>query len=63
MEILGQALGLLIEGCYRLVSNYGLAIVIFTFLTKVILLPVSIWVHKNSIKMVKMMPEINELKN
>lgn len=43
-------------------KNYGVAIVLFTFLSKIILLPVSIWVQKNSIKMVKMQPEINMLK-
>ncbi len=31
-------------------------------LSKVILLPISVWVQKNSIKMVKMQPEINMLK-
>lgn len=62
MEILGRILGYLIEFCYNILHNYGLAIVMFTLLTKVILFPLSIWVHKNSIKMVKMMPEINDLK-
>jgi len=48
--------------CYQICGNYGAAILLFTLLSKVILLPVSIWVHKNSIKMVKMQPEINFLK-
>lgn len=48
--------------CYRLVGNYGLAILLFTLLSKIVLLPLSIWVQKNSIKMVKLQPEINFLK-
>ena len=48
--------------CYSICSNYGIAIIIFTFLSKIILLPISIWVQKNSIKMVKMQPDINKIK-
>lgn len=52
----------LINGCYALCHNYWIAILIFTFLTKVILLPLSIWIQKNSIKTVKMEPELNHIK-
>lgn len=52
----------LINGCYTICHNYWLAILIFTFLTKVILLPLSVWVQKNSIKTVRMQPEINHIK-
>ena len=52
----------LINLCYGLCHNYWIAIFIFTFLTKVILLPLSIWVQKNSIKTVRMQPEINHIK-
>ena len=48
--------------CYYLVHNYGLAIILFTLISKIVLLPVSVWVQKNSIKMVKMQPEINRIK-
>jgi YidC/Oxa1 family membrane protein insertase len=48
--------------CYSVCNNYGLAIILFTFLSKIVLIPVSVWVQKNSIKMVKMQPEINFLK-
>ena len=52
----------LINACYALCHNYWIAILIFTFLTKVILLPLSIWVQKNSIKSVRMQPEMNFIK-
>ena len=49
------------NGCYAICKNYGWAIVLFTLLSKIVLIPVSIWVQLNSIKMVKMQPEINFL--
>lgn len=55
-------LGYLMSLCYTIVKNYGFAIILFTLISKVILLPVSVWVQKNSIKMVRMQPEINLLK-
>lgn len=48
--------------CYTLCRNYWVALLIFTFLTKVILLPMSVWVQKNSIKTVRMQPEMNHIK-
>ena len=55
-------LGWLMKGCWMLVKDYGLAILLFTLATKIVLLPVSIWIQKNSIQMVKLQPEINMLK-
>lgn len=52
----------LINLCYGVCGNYWVAIFIFTFLTKVILLPLSVWVQKNSIKTVRMSPEMNHIK-
>lgn len=56
-----DALVWLINGCYKIIPNYWVAILIFTFLTKVILLPLSIWVQKNSIKTVRMQPQLNHI--
>lgn len=52
----------LINLCYGFCHNYWIAIFIFTFLTKVILLPLSVWVQKNSIKTVRMSPQMNHIK-
>ena len=52
----------MIEQCNALSHNYWIAILLFTFLTKVIFLPLSVWVQKNSIKTVRMRPEINHIK-
>lgn len=62
LELLGVPLCALMTVCYNLVHNYVVAIVIFTALTKIILLPVSMWVQRNGIAMVRMMPELNRLK-
>lgn len=51
----------LINLCYGFCHNYWMAILVFTFLTKVILLPLSVWVQKNSIKTVRMQPEMNHI--
>ncbi|MBQ7379486.1 MAG: membrane protein insertase YidC [Clostridia bacterium] len=55
-------LGYLMKLCWMLVGNYGVAIILFTLATKLVLLPLSIWIHKNSIQMVKIQPELNFLK-
>ncbi len=57
-----DALAALIGGCYALCHNYWIAIFLFTLLTKVILLPLSVWIQKNSIKTVRMEPELNHIK-
>ena len=62
MNILSNALGYVMAWCYHIISNYGIAIILFTLISKIVLLPVSVWVQKNSIKMVKMQPDINRIK-
>ncbi len=52
----------MIHLCYDLCHNYWISIFLFTVLTKVVLLPLSIWVQKNSIKTVRMQPEMNQIK-
>ena len=61
-SVIGYPLGFLMNLCYRLFTNYGVAIIGFTLLTKFVLLPLSVWVQKNSIKMVQMQPAINRIK-
>ena len=55
-------LGFVMKLCFEIISNYGLAIILFTLLTKIIILPLSVWVQKNSIKMVRMQPALNRIK-
>lgn len=60
--MIGDVLGWLMYYCYHILPDYFVSIIIFTFGTKIVLLPVSLWVQKNSIKMVKMQPEMNFIK-
>lgn len=55
-------LGFIMKWCFNLISNYGLAIIVFTLITKLILMPLSVWLQKNSIIMVRMQPELNRIK-
>lgn len=60
--VFGIPLGYVMWGCYQLLHDYGWAIILFTLISKIVLLPVSILVQKNSIKMIQMQPELNSIK-
>ena len=61
-ELIAIPLGTVMDWCYSFLNNYGLAILLFTLISKIILLPVSVWVQKNSIKMVQIQPAVNRIK-
>ena len=62
INIVANILGYVMNLIYSICKNYGITILLFTIVTKVILFPINILVQKNSIKMVKMKPKIDELK-
>ncbi len=62
IAVLGKAFATLLSGCYMIIPDYGLSIVLFTLLSKVILIPISVMVQYNSIKMVRMYPDMNRIK-
>ncbi len=62
MQIICAPLGWLMRLAYSITGSYGLALILFTLMTKVVLLPVSLWVHANGIKMVRLEPAVNRLK-
>ena len=57
-----SVLQLIVDPCYRLTGNWWVSILLFTLITKVVLLPMSLWVQKNSIVMVQLMPALNRIK-
>ncbi len=61
-QLLAVPLGALTHLCYTLTQNYVLAILLFTVITRIILLPLNVWLQKNGIKVVQMQPEINRIK-
>ncbi len=62
MSIVHRVLEWILDVCNQICHNYGISIILFTLFSKIVLLPVSVWVHKNMIKMVRMQPEINFIK-
>ncbi|HJJ48596.1 MAG TPA: YidC/Oxa1 family membrane protein insertase [Methanocorpusculum sp.] len=62
IDLLADGLRYLIDPCYWLTGNWWAAILLFTLLTKIILMPISLWCQINSIKMVALMPQINRIK-
>jgi YidC/Oxa1 family membrane protein insertase len=63
MEQLEKILGLILSTSYEIgFSNCLMAIIIFTAISKIILLPISIWTQMNSIKIIRIQPQLNMLK-
>lgn len=62
LDLLAVPLGCLMRLSYAVLGNYGGAILLFTVLSKVVLLPLSIWLHCYSIRLVKMTPALLEAK-
>lgn len=62
LDALANVLWLVMRPCYELTGDWWLAILLFTLVMKIVLMPLSLWVQKNGIKMVCMMPAMNEIK-
>ena len=62
INFLAHIFGYLMDWCYKLLPNWVAAIALFTLVTKIILIPVSLWSNANGLKMVSIMPEINRIK-
>ncbi|MDO4551791.1 MAG: YidC/Oxa1 family membrane protein insertase [Planctomycetia bacterium] len=62
INLLSQILEYIMSPCYQVTGNYWLAIILFTLITKILLMPVSLWCQKNCLTMVYLMPQINQIK-
>ena len=62
INLIGTPLGYIMYWCFELLQNYGAAILLFTLLTKIILFPLSVVAQKNSIVMVKMQPQLADIR-
>ncbi len=60
-NLIGIPLGWIFYACVTIVKDYGLSIIFFTLISKLILFPVSFMVQKNSVKLVRLRPELNRL--
>lgn len=59
--ILGYPLGWIMFLCYHLVNNYGLALILFTILTKLVLVPFAVKQQKSMVKMAAFRPKMEEI--
>lgn len=62
MSYLVQFFAWLMDWCHSWCPNWWADIVIFTFFTKILQFPVSLWCQANSLKMVSLMPQSNRIK-
>ena len=61
-SLFATPLGFLMKGCYKLIGNYGLALLLFTLVTRLLMLPLSIKQQKSTAKMAMIQPELEKLK-
>lgn len=62
LEPLANVLSMIMWPFYDLTHNWWVTILLFTVVIKIILMPLSLWVQKNSIRMVEIMPDLNRIK-
>ena len=60
-NIIAVPLGMILKLIYDVVSNYGLALFLFTLVTRIILLPLDWKQKKSSIRMAAIQPMINDI--
>ena len=61
MGIIAKPLGLLLTGIYNVVNNYGIALIIFTIVVRVCMIPLYTKQIKTSAEMSSMQPKIQEI--
>lgn len=61
MELIATPLGWIMRWIYNLVGNYGVTLIIFTLVTKLILMPLSVKQKKSMIRMNAFQPEIQRI--
>ena len=60
--VLGVPLGYAIYFAYIFTNSYGFAIIIFAVIAKIVLFPVSVLAHKNSIRLLQIQPALHIIK-
>ena len=60
--LIGLPLGYVIYGAYRLTGSYGLAILIFAVIAKILVFPVQMAAQKNSIRLLRLQPTLDRIK-
>lgn len=61
MSIIATPLGWIMKGCYYVCKNYGIALLLFTILTRLIIFPLNIKQQKSTARMSMLQPKLQEL--
>ena len=62
LEALAHLFSYIMQPCYDLTGNWWMAVLLFTVIIKIVLMPLALWCQWNSIVMVKIMPDLNRIK-
>lgn len=60
-EIIGTPLGYIMWACYQLVRNFGVSIILFTLIVKLVMLPLAVKQQKNTAKTAIFAPKVKEI--
>ena len=60
-SIIGYPLGWIMWACYKLISNYGVALILFTLITRLLLVPTAIKQQKSTVRLKMIQPKVAEL--
>ncbi|MBP0979040.1 MAG: membrane protein insertase YidC [Oscillospiraceae bacterium] len=63
MGLIAYPLGWIMKLLYSVIPNYGLVILVFTLVTKILLIPMAVKQHKSMISRTKLQPKMIDLKN
>lgn len=61
MKVFGYPLGWLMWALYQLITNYGVALILFTVIVKLLLFPLGLKQQKSTIKMQMIQPKMREI--
>ena len=60
-DLIAIPLGWIMKGCYYVFKNYGIALLVFTFLTRLIMFPLNVNQQKSMAKNTMLKPKLDEL--
>ncbi len=60
-DLIAIPLGWIMKGCYYVFKNYGIALLVFTFLTRLIMFPLNVNQQKSIAKNTMLKPKLDEL--
>ena len=61
-EMIGKVFGQVLSGIYGFTGSYGLSIIVFTFLVKLLLAPLTVKQTKSTVAMQEITPRVEEIK-